>query len=163
VILQNYDESILHYDAKKIKAIKKLLDAQQKEYSRSQEERFMSNIDKSHNDQLKILEKSHALLQTCRTWGGPCTTVQELKMGIQLCKIKKVPLKKMLKSEISMRKVTSPRDVIDRPQLYKLNKLTEDELQRNFTTILQTKFKDVQEMPDEDDILNIIKDAFNID
>ncbi len=135
---------------------------QQKEFSQRQKEIFENNITRGHNEQLKNLEKSQALLMTCKTWGGPCTNINEFRMCVRLCSVKNVPLKKMLKSEISMRKVTSPRDVVDRPHLYKLNTLTIEQLQENLTTLLTTEYKLTEEMPDDENILNKIREAFSI-
>jgi hypothetical protein len=97
----------------------------------------------------------------CKTWGGPCTNANELKMALKLCKLKKIPIKKILRSEISFRKITTPRDVIERPQLYKLNKLTEIQLEENFIILLSTEFKQIQEMPEEDKILDSIRNIFH--
>lgn len=161
MILRNYDQSILDYDAKKIRSIRKLLDSQQKEYSKRQEEIFEKSILKSHCDQQKTVEKNHALLMCCKTWGGPCTNIQEFNMCVKLCQMKKIPLKKMLKTEISFRKVTSPRDVIERPALYKLNTLSIEKLQENLTILLTTEFRNVLEMPSASNILNVIRNAFD--
>ncbi len=155
-----HDSSLLNYDPKKIRQLQKLLDTEQKSYTKIQESKFKDIVEKSHSEHLKTIEKNHALLLTCKTWGGPCTNTNELKMIKKIAATKKILLKKVLKSEISFRKITTPRDAVERPHLYKLNTLSEEKLEQNLTTLLQTEFRKPLEMPDEAEILELIKTVF---
>lgn len=55
--------------------------------------------------------------------------------------------KKMLKTEITLRKLISLANVANKPHLYKLNKLTVDELKTNLIRMLMTKLLAIGRTP----------------
>ncbi len=67
----------------------------------------------------------------------------------------------MLRSEIAFRKLTNPLEVHQHADLFKMNKIPDEKLEQNFSSLLSTEYYQPLEMPDEDEILEKIKEIFN--
>ena len=73
------------------------------------------------------------LLQNCKTWGGPCTTQEELELVLEN---RSDMQEKIVKVELTYYKYTHKPDVIARPDLYHLNKISHEERLENLLVIL---------------------------
>lgn len=126
----------------------------------TQKNNLRLRMDRNNSEFIRIEEKGQSLISLSKSWKGPCTTVNELNQSIEFYVKKESDLKKLLKTEIKIRKITSPNDSIERPNLFKLNMLTVSQLEQNFRSILSTKFMEIVEIPDEEEGLELIKIAF---
>ena len=63
----------------------------------------------------------HKLLDSCKTWKGPCTTVNELYIVLAA---NPDNVENIVKTELSYYKHTHPSDVAARPELFKLLKVS---------------------------------------
>ena len=75
------------------------------------------------------------VLQKCKMHNGPLTNVEELNSLVKGTSCEKT-LKSMLPLEVQYRKSVQVKDVESRPELYKLNGLTFDQLAMNLTLLL---------------------------
>lgn len=142
--------------SKTTKKLIKLLDEKEKEYLKKQKDILCKKLQKSAENAQKVEEKNEKLLKLCKTWGGPFTEFSELEEATKNIK-NEATLKKMLKSEISFRKLTCPRDVIERPDLYRLNLLSIIQLKENLTILLTTQQNlNFIEIPGEEQLMEII-------
>jgi hypothetical protein len=139
-----------------MKNLKKILDRREEDWVKSQDFLFKQRPSKHQEDAHKFEEESNILLKLCKTWGGPFTEFPDFEKAWNQPNQQEKHLKKILKSEISFRKITYPRDVVDRPTLYKLNKLSVIDLKTNLSILLSTSFEcPIVEIPSEDDVLEM--------
>ena len=137
-----------------------ILDEQEKKWMEDQSEKTKKRLQEACDAALKAEEYVHVLLHKCKSWGGPFTTIQELENCIETTPDDK-NLKNILRTEVSYRRRTSPRDFQARPSLYKLNQVSTIDLKVNMTLILTSEAEGVQcvpEMPTEDGMMQIFID-----
>lgn len=137
------------------------LDERYIEWMTKQKNHLNSKVRRHEEESVRVQEKNQCLLSITKTWKGPCTTIDELDYAINNFAKNENVLKKILKTEIKFRKITSPNDSVERPNLFKLNKLSTKQLEQNLRMILSTKFADFVEVPDEDEGLKLIMLAFD--
>lgn len=106
----------------------------------------------------KKANRTNNLLSEVKTWKGPITTTDELKAIIKMKD--KGKQKKILKTEVSLRKLLHPDDAVNRKSLYLVNKLTNEQLIANFKTILEYGDQDYIEL-DEDEMIVRLNELFN--
>lgn len=152
----------IEFDKREISRLKLLLDQQYKMWMKMQDENLRNRLDRNNTEKIKIQERGVALLTQCKVWYGPCTTEADLQNSIQSYVKNDKDLKKLLKTEISFRKITSPNDFAERPELFRLNKLTNMKLQENLLIIFNTTFLKISDIPDEEDGLEKIKNYFEM-
>lgn len=120
-------------------------------------------VKKLRNDEKKAVvtqEKSHSLLELCKSWGGPVMNKNDFDKSHALCQIKNIPEKLFIKKEISFRRILCPRDAKQRVDLYRLNKLTTEQLKLNLIELVTTDLIPCLEMPDEEEIVEIVQKFF---
>ncbi len=136
--------SITDYNEKEIRKVRKVVDFRHKEYMKSQKDILRRKLDKNANQQVIQQEKNHALLETCKSWGGPCMNLDDLESALSFGKSHKITEKFILKKEISFRKIMCPTDTVERPELYKLNLLTPEQLKDNLIKLVTTELWEAQ-------------------
>ena len=96
---------------------------------------------------------------------GPIVTVKELNMLIKECGKDEKKLKSFLRQEIGFKKVMHPVDTKERPDLYKMNFLTHEQLLENLTILVDSDLSDADQeeilFPTEDEIIEQILGAAN--
>jgi hypothetical protein len=164
IVLHRHKQSepITGYNEKEIRKVRKVVDFRHKEYMKSQKDILRNKLEKNANQHIVMQEKNHALLETCKKWNGPCMNVKDLDLALSLCKTQNISEKFVLKKEISFRKIMCPTDTVERPELYKLNLLTPEKLKENLSKLLNTELCVPVEMPDPDEVTELVKAFFNI-
>lgn len=76
----------------------------------------------------------HKLLDTCKSWHGPCTAVDELLAIISAHPDK---METIVKTELSYYKHTHAADVTARPELFRLRKISHEERLENLCILLE--------------------------
>ena len=100
------------------------------------------------------------LLQRCKKREGPVVTVSELKALVKQCEDDEKKLKSFLRQEVGFKKVMHPVDAQERPDLYKMNFLTHEELLENLMILMDTDSTSLEEeevlFPTEEEIIDQI-------
>ena len=139
--------------------LSKVLDDRELKWVEQQKIVTKERLQQLCNAALKAEEYVHVLLRKCKAWKGPFTTVEEL----EACVAKTTDdekLKTILRTEVSYRRHTSPRDYQARTNLYRLNQITTAELKVNLTLILTSDTENIealQDMPTEEDMIKVFK------
>ena len=135
--------------------IAKVMDKSEQEWVKSQklltEEKLKRNVANAQ----KAEEYIRTLLQKCKVWGGPFTTVDELQKCVETQDETK--LKSILRTELCFRRHTSRRDFTSRPYLYKVNQVSSTEMKLNLAMLLSSDGKkdSPADLPSEDDMLAV--------
>ena len=91
---------------------------------------------------------------------GPIVTVSELKALVKRCWDDEKKLKSFLRQEVGFKKVMHPVDAQERPDLYKMNFLTHEELLENLMILMNTDSTSLEEeevlFPTEEEIIDQI-------
>ena len=96
-------------------------------------------------------------MQTCKSWTGPCTTQDELE---KILASNPSIQKKIVKVELTYYWYTHKPEVIARPDLFKLNKITHEERLKNFLILLSDvddAAGTVADLPTNENVLKAIK------
>ena len=102
-----------------------LLNAREKKWDVQQKEKLKERIDKKSKDNIK------KLLTDCKSWFGPCTSMDEL-----LHATKPDRAEFIVKTEMTYDAQTHEFDKIQRPDLYKINGITHEEKLENLMILL---------------------------
>jgi hypothetical protein len=145
---------------KSLQKVQKTLDKREELWKIKQKEVLKRKIEKSQETGRKIEEKYLTLLRACKACGGPCLSQGEVQNALKIYGTDEKSVKKILKQEISYRKLHCPQDVIERPALYKLNKLSIQQLTNNLMCLVSTEYTEALLMPDEDEVVDQIKLLF---
>ncbi|QQP53646.1 Hypothetical protein FKW44_006187, partial [Caligus rogercresseyi] len=78
-------------------------------------------------------EYTQKCLQACKSWGGPATTVEELNKILQE---RSDTAEKILRTELSYYRDTHKADVIQQPDLFRVNNISSDDQLLNFCALL---------------------------
>ena len=131
------------------------------------EDTWTADQKKAKKDRLKAtMEKGRRegelygiVLRKCKLHDGPLTSVNELQTFLKTQKENKEK-KKLLRLEIQYQR-SHQRDCQDRPDLYKVNGLTEEEIIANLATLLASDSVDEKAedliFDSEDQIMSILK------
>ena len=91
--------------------------------------RIKEKLEKSERQK----DYSKKLLQTCKTWGGPCTTAEELHITLT---DKSDIQERIVKVELAYYRTTHKNDLKTHPELCRLNKITHEERMENLLILL---------------------------
>ena len=116
-----------------IKSINKTLVTRESHWTQIQKSLQQKRIVEKLSKAKKETDYTTKLLQICKTWGGPCTTCDEL--GTVL-KSKHEICEKVVKTELSYYRNTHKIDVIARPDLFKIVHVTHEERLENLFILL---------------------------
>ena len=141
---------------KSLSVVMKNLDRMEISWSIGQKEKKKEKIKQNLQKKVRANEFVDQLLVKCKQHNGPVTSISELNA---LVRQKSPELKPFLRQEIQYQRVTHPRDADIRRELYKVNKLTIDEMVENLTVIL-CEDRGVDEavvFPCEDEVMEILR------
>lgn len=97
------------------------------------------------------------LLQTCKTWSGPCTSVDELQIAMTANPDK---VEQIVTTELSYYKHTHTADVTARPELFRLRKIDHEERVENLCVLLEDEDRVASDptakLPSNSDALNTV-------
>ena len=96
-------------------------------------------------------------MQQCKSWNGPCTTQDELESV--LASHPRIQ-EKIVKVESTYYRHTHKPEVIARPDLFKLNKITHEKRLENFLVLLSdidNAAGTITDLPTKEDVLNTIR------
>ena len=122
--------------------------AEQKTYNT---QRILAKIEKGKN-QTKYTQKC---LQACKSWGGPATTVEELNKILQE---RSDTAEKILRTELSYYRDTHKADVIQQPDLFRVNNISSDDQLLNFCALLSGNdpMSGYVNLPSNKDVLKLL-------
>ena len=92
------------------------------------------------------MDNYREILQQCKKHEGPVLTASELKALVKRCGDDEKRLKSFLRQEVGFKKVMHPVYAQERPDLYKMNFLTREELLENLMILMDTSL-------DEEEVL----------
>lgn len=151
----------------------KRLDEMETKWTKEQRKMYKDKIAASLNVGLRD-QTINMLLNKCKKHGGPVTNEIELRNLINNIKdeehmVNTVKDKKLLKStlrtEMQYQKAVHVKDAQERPELYKVNCLTEDQLHANLLVLLTQEEEDGQNVlfHTEDEIMELLIPADEIE
>ena len=115
------------------------------EWSKEQKEISMKRVAQSFEKRKRSTEVVNIILRKCIEHNGPFTSVEELQAFVSSSNPKEI--KKLLRVEMQLKKITNKEDNADRPELYKVNNLSAEEFITNMAIILAS---DVESREGED-------------
>jgi hypothetical protein len=151
---EDSDEEVLRSTNEVIKTLKDMEVKWCDDQNKKLREKIIANIRKKANmDKYKDI-----LLQKCKDHNGPIVSTKDLK---HLIKQSGDELKKFLRQEVAFKKVMHPLDARERPDLYKMNYLTQEQLIENLTILVDESAEQVDSsyllFPSEEEIMDIIR------
>ena len=137
--------------------IRKVLEDREEKWNDSQKKLLSIRIKEKLEKSEKSKDYSKKLLQTYKSWGGPCTTSEELQSVL----LAKPDLQeKIVKTELTYYRSTHKSDLLARPDLLRLNKITHEERLENLMILLNDEdyaTGSIADLPSNEDALTIIK------
>ena len=113
--------------------ITKVLEKREKVWNENQKQLLVIRIKEKFEKSIDQKDYTKKLLQTCKTWGGPCTTAEELQSIL----IAKPDIQeRIVKVELTYYRTTHKTDMLSRPDLFRLNKITHEERLENLLILL---------------------------
>lgn len=107
-----------------------ILDHKEQLWLKSQKEKESRRTTEKHNSEKKMNERWMVLLNTCKTWGGPFTDMEQVCDATKL--EDKTKLKKILRTEISINKIANFHPHLD----YSVNSKSIEQLQEILENII---------------------------
>ena len=131
-----------------------MLDAMELSWNEDQKSKQSAKLQSNIEKKQRSNDFVDALLIKCKNHGGPVTTVADIQA---------ISDKSYLRQEVQFQRVTHPRDVAERPALYKINGLTADEMAANLITMLDSGLDDVASsiFLCEDEIMTLLIEPLN--
>ncbi len=117
--------------------ILKALDIREEQWTEDQmkvkKEKIKENIKKRKraNDFVDVL------LKKCKEHGGPVATGVEVSDRVESFKGSEAAAKQALRQEIQYQRVTHTKDVAARPDLYRVNKVSVDDMRQNLIALVE--------------------------
>ena len=104
--------------------VERLLRLREKEWTENQKCLMKERIQIKQNKAKKSQIYQHKILRECKTWSGPCTTIEELENSLR---DHPDQAEHIVRTELSYFKQTHRCDIPARPELYKLNGIGHEE------------------------------------
>ena len=105
----------------------------------------------------KAKDYTKQLLQNCKSWGGPCTSVDELE---KIIKEKPGKQEIIVKNEMAYYAHTHKTDKIARPDLFKLNRISHQEKLENLVILLgddvHISEATITNLPTNEEVMNVL-------
>ena len=138
-----------------ITQVMKLLDDMELKWSAKQKELKKKHLLECFQKKLRANDFVDQLLVKCKQHQGPFTSINEVKA---LVKNNPTELKSFLRLEIQYQRVTHPRDAEARKDIYRVNKVSLEEMIENLTLILSDEIEaqDCIVFPSEDEIMDTL-------
>lgn len=129
------------------------MDDQEKQWFESQEEITRQKLAEKKTKALRKVDRANEILKTCKSHGGPFTSVKELDMGLKSITEEK-DKKKTLWNEILLRKELNPKDCKEFPHLYLVKSMSVAQMKINLGILLsgshETPAEEEMSFPDAD-------------
>lgn len=120
---------------------------------------MVAKVKRNEEQKEKKLKRTNQLIQESKKWNGPVANIDELE--IMMSERDAAKQKKMLKTEVTLRKLLHPEDAINRKELYRVNHLSNQEFIENMKMILS--YSDQEEIKlDEDDMMVALSEEFGL-
>ena len=150
LVLSDANDDLL-VDCSIIKVMK-LLDDMELKWSASQKELKKKHLLEGFQKKVRANDFVDQLLGKCKQHHGPFTSVNEVKTLVQQ---NPKELKSFLRLEIQYQRVTHPRDAEARKDIYRVNKVTLEEMIENLVLILsdENEAQDCIVFPSEEEIM----------
>ena len=138
-----------------LKKISAILNEREKNWSEKQALLNKSKIEEKMKKAKKHSNYVYRLLVSCKSWGGPVTTVEELdKILFENSNLRE----KIVRTELSYYKHMNKSEVIANPSFFKINKISHSERLINFCILLNDNSPtESQNLPDNSDALKILR------
>ena len=153
---------VLYKSSKEIKLDKlsrkltAILSHRETQWNVLQQEKLKERLEAKLKNSLKSKDYTKKLLQNCKSWGGPCTTVEELQ---QILKEKGAQNVLIVKTELAYYAYTH-KAKIARPDLLRLNGISHEEKLTNFAILLSddcTSSRTVADLPTNEDVITALE------
>lgn len=112
----------------------------EKQFLEKQEEILNNRLSIKEEKNIKYIDSGNILLNKCKSWGGPVTSITEVRKLAEpfLKKIEtEQSFKSKLRAEILLRKHLSPSQVNLTPHLFKVNGLNISILKNNLMKLIE--------------------------
>ena len=110
--------------------VTKMLEEREKNWNAAQKIKFKERIELKLKAAIKVKGYSKKLLKDCKTWGGPCTSSEELFNVI------KTQPEYIVKTEMAYFSHTHKSEKIQCPSLFRLNGISHEEKLENLVVLL---------------------------
>ena len=102
--------------------------------NQSQQEKLKQRLEEKLKKSARAKDYTRKLLQNCKSWGGPATSIEELKQSLQEKPDQEVTI---VKTELACYVYTHKADKIARPHLFKQNGISYEEKLINLSILLE--------------------------
>ena len=142
-----------------IRKVANVLNTRKKQWNEKQKE--LSAIRMKEKMQKAVRQKDYVrkLLETCKSWSGPCVTSDELVAAIDA---KPGKQEQIVKTELTFYRNTHKSDMKACPDLFKLNKISHEERLENLLVLLSDEdiaCGSVADLPTNADALKTLKNS----
>ena len=116
------------------KKMAEILNQREKGWNQSQQEKLKQRLEEKLKKGARAKDYTWKLLQNCKSWGGPATTVEELKQSLQEKPDQQVAI---VKTELAYYVHTHKADKIVRSHLFKQNGISFEVKLMNLLILLE--------------------------
>ena len=116
-----------------IRKVANVLNTREKQWNEKQKELSAIHIKEKMQKAVRQKDYVRKLFETCKSWGGPYVTFDELIAAIDA---KPGKQKQIVKTELTFYRNTHNSDMIAHPDLFKLNKISHEEHFENLLVLL---------------------------
>ena len=110
-----------------------ILNQREERSNQSQQEKLKQRLEEKLKKSARAKDYTRKLLQNCKSWGGPATSVEELKQSLQGKPDQQVTI---VKTELAYYVHTHKADKIVRPHLFKQNGISYEVKLMNLSILL---------------------------
>ena len=149
-------ETFLKTQKKNLKSILKILDGMESKWRDNQKSIYEIKIKDKLNKAKNQALYTNKLLQLCKSWKGPATSIQEIESILQS---NTDNAEKIVRTELSYYRDTHKTDIANHPELYKINKVSHEERLMNLCALLADTNSPLSydSLPSNSDALKILK------
>lgn len=137
-----------------------ILSARETKWNEGQQLKLKERLDAKLKKCAKSRDYTRKLLDNCKSWGGPCTSVEELH---QILKEKSDQAEHVVKTELAYYAHSHKADRIARPELFKLNGIPHEEKLINLAILLEdehTSTQTVADLPTNKDVIHALNGPY---
>ena len=142
-----------------IRKVVNVLNTREKQWNEKQKELYAIRIKEKIQKAVRQKGYVRKLLETCKSWEGPCVTSDELSAAIDA---KAGKQEQIVKAELTFYRNIHKSDMIARPDLFKLNKMSHEERLENLLVLLGDEdiaCGSVADLPTNADALKTLKNS----
>ncbi|KAG1667875.1 Cyclin-A2 [Nymphon striatum] len=135
-----------------------ILSCREAQWDVLQHEKLKTRLEAKLNKSKKSEDYTKKLLQNCKSWGGPCTSLEELQ---QILKEKSDQNIQIVKTELAYYAHTHKADKIANPELFRLNGISHEEKLTNFGVLLSNDCISsctVADLPTNEDVIATLEE-----